>query len=152
MRPDGRELGRCLLLDRERADRLALGSGQRPQRVEAGRFQPELGPGLEIAAGTGFDISEEVREAGVRILPLFDVALHATKEGVLADVGDELTQHAGTLVVGDGVEVQVDRLDVRHVGRDRVGGGQLILAASPSLVLVGKRHPTVLESGRFNLA
>src|SRR6266550_2419559 len=123
VRPDGRELRWRLLLDREGAERLARGRGQRPQRIEAGRLQPELGPGLEVAPGSRFDVGQEVGEAGVRILPLLDVALDAAKEGVLRHVGNQLTQNAGSLVVGDRIEVQVDGLNVGDIGRDRVGGG-----------------------------
>ena len=139
------------MLDREGAERLAFGGGQRPQRIEAGRLQPELGPGLEVPPRTRFDVGQEVGEAGVRILPLLDVALDAAKEGVLRHVGNQLTQNAGSLVVGDRIEVQVDGLDVGDIGRDRVGGGQLILAARAGLVLVGEGHPPILEACRLDL-
>src|SRR6202011_2321230 len=139
MRPDGWKFRRCLLLDSKGTDRVALRAGQRPERVEAGRLQPELRPGFQVAAGACLDIGEEVGEARIRILPLLDVALDPAKEGVLTDVGDELAQNAGPLVVGDGVEVQVDGLDVRHVGRNGVRGWQLILTARAGLVLVRER-------------
>src|SRR5207245_5667047 len=63
VRPDRREFGRCLLLDAQGTDRLALRGGQRPQRIEAGRFQPQLRPGPQVAAGPRFDVGEEVGEA-----------------------------------------------------------------------------------------
>ena len=139
------------MLDREGAERLAFGGGQRPQRIEAGRLQPELGPGLEVAPGTRFDVGEEVGEARVRVLPLLDVALDAAEEGVLCHVGHQLTQDTGALVVSDRVEVQVNGLDVGDIGRDRMGGGQLILAARAGLVLVGEGHPSILEARRLDL-
>src|SRR5439155_23700701 len=97
------------------------------------------------------DVGEEVGDAGGRILPLLDVPLNAAEEGVLADVGNQLPEDARTLVVGDGVEVQVDRLDVWDVGGNRVGGRQLILTPGAGFVLIGKRDPSVLEAGRFHL-
>src|SRR5260370_17336455 len=108
-------------------DRLCWQYRCRPQRIESRSPQPELGRGLEVATRTRFDIGEEVGEAGVRVLALLDVALHAAEEGVLRNVGNQLTQDAGPLVVGDGVEVQVDGLDVGDVAPDWVGVCQLIL-------------------------
>src|SRR5260370_40062064 len=104
-------------------DRLCWQYRCRPQRIESRSPQPQLGPGFEVATGTRFDIGEEVGEAGVRVLALLDVALDAAEEGVLRDVGDQLAQDAGTLVGGDGVEVQVDGLDVGDISRDRVSCG-----------------------------
>ena len=84
-------------------------------------------------------------------MPLLDIALHAAEERVLSHVGDQLTKHAGALVVGDRVEIQIDRLDIGDVGGDRMGRGQLVLAAGTRLVLVGKRDPTVLEASGLDL-
>src|SRR5207244_9346718 len=75
VRPDGRELRWRLLLDGERAERLAFGRGQRPQRIEAGRLQPELGPGLEVAPGARLDVGEELGGTRVRLMPLLAVGL-----------------------------------------------------------------------------
>ena len=77
--------------------------------------------------------------------------MHAAEERVLTNIGDQLAQHASPLVVGDGVEIEMDGLDVGHVGGDWVSGGQLVLTPGTGLVLVGKRHPSVLETRRLHL-
>src|SRR5207302_1766365 len=89
--------------------------------------------GLEVSTRSSFDVGEKVRERGVGILPLLDIALHAAEERVLSHVGDQLTKHARALVVGDRVEIQIDRLDIGDVGGDRMGRGQLVLSIRPAL-------------------
>ena len=59
--------------------------------------------------------------------------MQAREEGVASHVGDELAQHGGALGVGDAVEVDLDVGQVADLGRDRVGGGQLILLEAPVL-------------------
>ncbi|MCY1224417.1 hypothetical protein D9M72_365740 [compost metagenome] len=58
-----------------------------------------------------------------------------------ADIGDQLLQYGRTLRVSDAVEVLLGRLQVRYVGHDRMGGGQLVLDIGPGLAVVGEVHP-----------
>ena len=76
----------------------------------------------------------------------------ALDEGVQADPRDELLEHRGALGVGDHVEVDLDRVQVDVVGRDRVRRGQLVGAVAGLLAGVGEAGPGVGVLGRLGLA
>ena len=80
MRSNRWVIGRRGLLDDQRADRVAPRRDQGSQRVEAGRFQPFLGPGSQVATGAGLDVAEELFERGIRVLPFLDICLLYTSD------------------------------------------------------------------------
>ena len=131
-----------LLQDRERRDRagvvdLDLGAQQR----DAGLLEPQAGPRRQVAAAGGLELGEQVAQLGVAPRVLGEVGAHAREELVLAHPRDELLEHARALGVGDAVEVDLDVLEVAHVGDDRVRRGQLVLAVGPVLLERRERGP-----------
>ena len=80
-----------------------------------------------------------------------EVGAYAGQEVVPADVGDELLEHRRALGVGDAVEVDLDGFDVRCVGGDRVGRGQLVLPVRPCLPHLREGGPGVRPAGGLGL-
>ena len=134
MRTQGGSLGEGLLDDLEAFDSAVLaGRDDRTQQGHAGLLQPHLRPGRQVAARRGRQLGEQVVQRGVGVGVLRQVLVQAREERVAPHVGDELAQNGGTLGVGDAVEVDLDVGQVPDLGRDRVGGGQLILLEAPVL-------------------
>ena len=80
-----------------------------------------------------------------------EVTAHAGEEIVPADVRDQLLEHCRALGVGDPVEVHLDGLDVGDIGRDRVGGRQLVLPVRHCLPGLRERGPGVGPAGGLGL-
>ena len=78
---------------------------------------------------------------------LAEVGAQALEERLLPHVRHQLAQHRGALGVGDAVEVGLHRLQVHHVGHDRVGGGQLVLVVRPGLLGDREGGPRVAPAG-----
>ena len=134
VRAQGGALGEGFLGDLEALDRAVLGGGDdRTQQGHTGFLQPDLRPRGQVAARGGGQLGEQVVQRGVGVGVLRQVLVQAREEGVATHVGDQLTQHGGALGVGDAVEVDLDVGQVADLGRDRVGGGQLILLEAPVL-------------------
>ncbi len=131
---------------------LVVGGELRAQRVHAGGLQPLLGPAGQVPAGGVFERRQQIRQGRVAPCVLAEVAADPGQEVVDADVGHELLEHRRTLGVGDPVEVDLHRRDVGDVGRDRVGGGELVLPVGPGLVQLGERGPGRRPAGRLGLA
>ena len=91
-----------------------------PDRVGAGAVEPGRRPRVQVATGRRADRGDQVVERRAAPLVVAEVRLQAGDEGVLADVGRQLLQHALALGVGDRVEVRHRLRDVRDVGADRV--------------------------------
>src|SRR6478735_1175897 len=114
-------LGRGLR-DRERAVatvRVDLEDG--PKRVDAGRLEPQLAPLGQLAAGGLLELAEQVGECRVAPRVLAEVLAQRGDERLTTDVGDELLEHRRALGIRDAVEVDLDVLEVAHVGGDGVG-------------------------------
>ena len=132
------------LKDRERchgAVVIALNFGA--ERVDTGRLEPQLAPRAKIATARGLELVEKVVEGRVLPLVFLEVRAKALEEGVLAHVGNELTQNRGALGVGDAVEVRLHGIEVHHVGNDRVRGRQLVLAVGPGLLGAREGRPRI---------
>ena len=113
----------------------------RLQGVHPGGLQPLRRPVRQIPPGRRVQGGQQVGERGVAVRVPLEVLAAAGEELLLTDEGDQLDQHRGALGVGDAVEVLLDGLEVDHVGRDRVGRGQLILPVRPGLEPVRERGP-----------
>ncbi len=139
---------RQLLDDRELGDppRRVVGH-HRGQRVHARRLQPGPRPLGHVPPGHLAEHRQQVVQSGVPVGVRLEVAARALQEGLPADVGDQLLEHRRALGVGDAVEVQLGVLQVTDVGRDRVGGRQLVGAVGPRLAAVGEGHPRLVEAG-----
>ncbi|GDY82425.1 hypothetical protein SAVCW2_16240 [Streptomyces avermitilis] len=104
----------------------------RGQGVDAGRAQPGVGPGVDVAFGGGGEGVDEVGEGGVAELVAGEVGVDAGEEVLLAQPGDELAQGGGALGVGDAVEVEEGGGGVVDGFRgDGVGGGALVGVVAP---------------------
>ena len=106
----------------------------------------------QVPAGGLGERTEKVGQRGVAVLVAAEVAAHGVEEGLDADIRGELLEHRRALGIGDAVEVDLDRLQVRDVRRDRVGRGQLVLPVGPGLLAVGERGPGTRPPGRLGLA
>ncbi len=93
------------------------------------------------------ELAEQVGEPRVAVGVLGEVRAQAVEELLLAHPGDELADRRGALRVGDAVEVHLDRLEVDHVGGDRVRRGQLVLAVGPVLALAAGTSSRRRRSG-----
>ena len=123
----------------------------RPQRVHPGGFQPFLGPAGQLPAGGLLQRGQQVGQRRVAPGVLAEVQPHPGQELLPADVGDQLLEHRRALGVRDAVEVDLDRGDVRDVGRDRVRGRQLVLLVGPGLLQLAERGPGVDPPGGVGL-
>src|SRR5229473_3601904 len=124
----------------------------RPERVDPRRFQPLLGPGGQVPPRGLLQSGQQVGQCRVAEGMPVEVAPDAGQEVVAADIGDELLEDGGALGVGDPIEVDLDRRDVRDVGRDGMCGGQLILLVGPGLVQLRERRPGRPPAGRLSLS
>ena len=100
-----------------------------PDRVEAGRQQPPLGPGPHVAIGHLVEGREEVGQGGVAEAVAGQVGVQPGQEGLVAEPGGQLAQRGVALGVGDHVEVVGGGVDIGHVlrrGRDGVGRPALV--------------------------
>ena len=95
----------------------------------------------EVAAGRRAQGGQQFGEGGVAVGVVPEVLAGPGDEGLEPDVGHQLLEHRGALGVGDAVEVLLRGFQVRDVGDDRVGGGQLVLDVRPRLAVVGEVHP-----------
>ena len=138
---------------RRRAPRLGCrGRLERgPHRVDPCGLQPAGGPVVEVAARRLLQRGEEVGQLGVRPFMATEVVRAPAQERLVAHPGHQLAQHRRTLRVGDAVEVHVHRVGVDHVGRDGVGGRQLVLPVRPRLPRVGERGPRAAEARGLGL-
>src|SRR2546430_14831397 len=100
--------GRRLLLDDRPPDGRAVDLQADADRVEAGHLQPDPRPGLEVAARSLFEGSQEVDQLRVAVGVVAEVALEALVKTLLAYPSSKLLEHRGALLIRDGVEVQVD--------------------------------------------
>ena len=75
-----------------------------------------------------------------------EVRLDAFEERILADPDNELLESRCAFVVGDRVEVERYRLDVRNIGDDRMRGRQLVLGARGRLGRNRELRPRRLET------
>ena len=138
------------MLHRSGLDDVEAGEGPRvvhldlrAQGVDAAGLQPLLGEAVKVLAGRLLQRTQQVGELGVRVGMFGEVLAHAGEEVLFAHVGDQLLQHRGALGIGDAVEALVNRLQVNHVGRDRMGRGHLVLHIGPALTGIGEADPRV---------
>ena len=82
---------------------------------------------------------------------LAEVDRDAREELGLADPRDELAKRRRPLRVGDAVEVDAHRVEIDHVGGDRVGRRQLVLTVGPGLALIGEGCPGIGVAGRVDV-
>ena len=122
-----------------------------PERVHPGRLQPLPRPGRQVAPGDVLERGQQVGQGRVAVGVRGEVLPHPGQEVLPADVGHELLENGRALGVGDPVEVHLDRVDVRDVGRDRVRGGELVLLVRPRLPRGGERGPGLGPAGRLGL-
>ncbi len=138
-----------VLVDRDRGHpAVGVGVDGCRQRGDASCLQPLGSPWGQVAAGGALKRCQEVDQRRVAPCVAREVASQPLDEGVRPDPGVQLLQHAGTLGVGDAVEVGHHRLGVGHVGHDRVGRGQLVLLVGPGLHRVGEVRPGVFAEAR----
>ncbi len=124
----------------------------RPQRVDLRGLQPLRGELAQLPTGCGLQLGEQVVEGGVAPGVLAEVGPQPGHERLLTHVRDELLEHARALGVGDAVEVDLHGLHVRHLGVDRVGGGELVLPVAPVLPDGQEGRPRLGEPGRVGVA
>ena len=140
----------CSLLDRERSDgAICIGGQCGAERVHSGGFKPQLGPGGQVATGSGFQFNQEVLELCVAIGVLLEVLANTSEELLLAYPGTELLEYGTTLGIGDAIEVHAHCIEVRNIGHDRVGGRKLVLAVCPTLLHHGEGGPGFMPFGGF---
>ena len=141
MRAQGGMVRGCLLEHGHRSKRVAVRGDLRTQHVHARRLQPLPAPGAQVPAACRLESREQIGERGVPIRVSVEVAPQPGDEGVEPDPCDELLEHAGALGVGDSVEVEERGVGVGRIGRDRMGGGQLVLPIAPGLDRRAERGP-----------
>ncbi len=152
VRAQQRMAGRGLLLHRELGEP-AVGVHRvgRPQRVHPGRLQPVLRPRGQVPARGLLQRGQQVGQRRVAPRVRAEVLPHAVQEVLPPDVRHQLLEHGRALGVGDPVEIDLHGLDVRDVGRDRMGGRQLVLAVGPGLVQLRERGPGGRPARRLGL-
>ena len=113
----------------------------RGQRIDAGGLEPLRSPIGKIASAGLLQCLKQVRKRGIAPCMSREVRANSGEECLDAHVFRELLEHAGTLGVGDAIEVGIHGHNVRSIAEHRVGGGELILPISPRLFLVREGHP-----------
>jgi len=148
-----RVTGRRLLADHDPLV-AAVGADRhvRTQRVDLGGLQPLGGELAQLPPGGRLQFGQQIVEGGVAPGVLAEVRPQASQERFLAHVRDELLEYACALGVRDPVEVDLDRLQVRHLAVDRVGGGELVLPVAPVLSDGQEGGPRLGEAGRVGVA
>ncbi len=124
---------------------------RRPQRVHPRGLQPFPRPRRQLPAGGFLQRGQQVRQRRVAPRVRGEILPHPGQEVLSPDVGHQLFEHRRALGVGDPVEIDLDRVDIRDVGRDRMGGRQLILPVSPGLVQLRERGPGRRPARRLRL-
>ena len=104
------------------------------QGIYTRSLEPLGAPSAHIAAGGTLQLHQQVIQHGVTPAVLIEVHLQGSHEVLLTHPGNHLTQHRGTLRVGDAVEVHLNVGEVANLGHNRVGRGQLILTVRPGLL------------------
>ena len=120
---------------------LVVGGELGAQHVQPGGLQPLRAPPGQVAAGGLLQRAQQVAQG--RVAPRVPLEVHPQpgQEVLQPHVGHQLLEHRGALGVGDAVEVDLDRLQVRDVGGDRVRGRHLVLPVCPGLLHAGERGP-----------
>ena len=141
-----------LLLHRELGEpALGIQFVRRPQRVHPGGLQPFLRPRGQLPARGFLQRGQQVGQRRVAPRVRAEILPHAGQEILPPDVGHQLLEHRGALGVGDPVEIYLDRLNIGDIGRNRMGGRQLILPVRPGLVQLRERGPGRCPPGRLGL-
>jgi hypothetical protein len=104
------------------------------ERVQAGRAQPCLGPGGQVAGAGSRPRLDQVTELRVAVCVLGEMAAQATEEHLVTEMRDELAEHRCAFRVGDSVEVVQPRGRIGGaVAGHRVGGRAAVCGVAPRL-------------------
>src|SRR3981081_418100 len=118
MRPQGWVIWRRGLSQLSRSDESLVALKYSFKSVHARRFQPGMRPRFQVAPRGFLQRIEEVLELRIAVRVLAEVFRETFVERLFADPYHELFERSGALVVRDGIEVELDRLDVGDVGDD----------------------------------
>ena len=98
-------------------------------------------PAGQVAPGRPLQRAEQITERRVTECVVAEVIPQPSQELLQPDIGDQLSQYAGTLGIGDPVKVHLDGGQVWDVGGPRMRRGQLILPVGPRFLGGGERGP-----------